>query len=269
MILFVEYFIEGGGKMPRISRKESFSGFYHVMVRGINKEKIFQTNPNKEKALEIIGEKNLENKFHIYAYCIMDNHIHLLVKSELDDLSTIMKRINVTYAMYYNSLKGRIGPVFQDRFKSENVEDERYLYGAIRYIHNNPVVAKIITKPAKYKWSSMQEYLTGKDGLIGQEAREFIHYSFKTKSKFTDFHSKADNNLYLEVEEDLKVISQEIGNRIVREFLKKNQIGDLSSLSNKDDLIVELLRTGRFTYEEISKLAGCSKYSVYKINKSR
>lgn len=255
--------------MPRISRKESVSGFYHVMVRGINKEKIFQTSPNKIKALRIIGEKQAENPCHIYAYCIMDNHIHLLIKSQLDDLSLFMKRINGSYAMYYNSLKERIGPVFQGRFKSENVEDERYLYGVIRYIHNNPVVAKIVGRPENYRWSSMQEYLTGGEGLISQEAREFIHHSFKTKTTFKDFHSKDDNSPYLEVEEDLRVINQEIGNRIVMEFLKKNQIGDLSGLSNKDDLIIELLKTGRFTYEEISQLAGCSRYSVYKTNKNR
>ena len=253
--------------MARLSRKESYSNFYHVMTRGINKDKIFETESNKKRLFYIIQEKNSEIGCQIYSYCIMDNHLHLLVKADLEDLSLLMKKINGTYAMYYNLKEDRIGPVFQDRFKSENVEDERHLYGVIRYIHNNPVVAKIVNTPENYRWSSMQGYLSGKDELIAQEAREFIYYSFKTKSILIDFHLKQDENLYLEIEEDLNKINKEIGNRIVREFLEKRGVSELSILSHKDELIMRLLQTGRFSYEEIAKFAECSTYQVYMFNK--
>lgn len=254
--------------MSRLSRVESHSGFYHIMARGINKEKIYKTELNKGKLFKIIREKNIEVGCKIYSYCIMDNHLHLLAKADLKDLSLLMKRINGSYAMYYNSIEERIGPVFQGRFKSENVEDERYLHGVIRYIHNNPVEAKIVNIPENYRWSSMQEYLSREDGLIAQEAREFIYYNFKTKNIFKDFHLKRDENIYLEIEEDLNKINKEIGNRIVKKFLEEKGVNELSILRDKGELIMKLLQTGRFSYEEIAEIAECSKYQVYACNKN-
>ena len=254
--------------MPRLSRIESYSGFYHIMIRGINRKKIFKTEFNKEKLFYIIKEKNSDVDCQIYSYCIMGNHLHLLVKAEMEDLSLFMKKINGSYAMYYNYTNERVGPVFQDRFKSENVEDEKYLYGVIRYIHNNPVEAKIVNMPENYKWSSMGEYLSGKDGLIAQEAREFMYHSFKTKSNLIDFHLKQDETMYLETEEDLNRINREIGNRIVRKFLEENAVEELLELNDKSELIMRLLQTGRFSYGEIAGLAECSKYQVFNYNKS-
>jgi len=84
----------------------------------------------------------------------MENHLHLLVKVDIDKLEILMKKLNVKYAMYYNKFADRNGHVFQDRFRSEAVEDYTYLLGVLRYIHNNPVKAKIVGDMLKYKWSS-------------------------------------------------------------------------------------------------------------------
>ena len=145
--------------MARLSRKESYSNFYHVMTRGINKDKIFETESNKKRLFYIIQEKNSEIGCQIYSYCIMDNHLHLLVKADLEDLSLLMKKINGTYAMHYNLKEERIGPVFQDRFKSEAVEDNRYLLSVLKYIHQNPLKAGLVKDIREYKWSSYIEYL--------------------------------------------------------------------------------------------------------------
>ena len=90
----------------------------------------------------------------------MDNHIHLLLKESSEGLATMMKRINVSFAYYFNQKHQRIGHLFQDRFKSEPIENERYLLAVIRYIHNNPVKAGIVKKPEQYKWSSYNSYLS-------------------------------------------------------------------------------------------------------------
>ena len=84
----------------------------------------------------------------------MENHVHFIIFEGSDDLSRIMKRINTSYAYYFNKKYQRVGHVFQDRFRSEAIEKENYLLAALRYIHNNPVKAGIVSHPSQYQWSS-------------------------------------------------------------------------------------------------------------------
>ena len=89
----------------------------------------------------------------------MDNHVHLLLRVNNGQLlALIMKKINLKYALYYNKIENRNGHLFQNRFRSEAIEDERYLICALAYVHNNPVKAYIVDKAENYKWSSLQEY---------------------------------------------------------------------------------------------------------------
>lgn len=105
-----------------------------------------------------------EGEYEIYAYCLMDNHIHLLIKEGEDTIQRSVKRIGVSYAYYFNKKYARIGHVFQDRFRSETIEDDKYLMSVVRYIHNNPVKAGIVEKALDYPWSSYHEYLkSGKE----------------------------------------------------------------------------------------------------------
>ena len=112
----------------------------------MNQEQIFKKEKHKTKILEIIKNLKEEVQFDVIAYCIMDNHIHLLIKAEENELKALMKKTNIKYAMYYNTEEKRNGHVFQDRFRSEAIEDDNYMVGAIRYIHNNPVRAGIVKK---------------------------------------------------------------------------------------------------------------------------
>ena len=146
--------------MPRKPRLLSDTGIYHVMVRGINKRAIFKTSGEKEKYLDTIGRMNEEGEFSLYGYCIMDNHAHLLIKEEADSIDLSMKRIGVSYAYYYNNKYDRVGPLFQGRFRSERIETEDYLLSCLRYIHNNPVKAKLAPNPAAYRWSSYNSYIS-------------------------------------------------------------------------------------------------------------
>ena len=164
--------------MPRQARIESETGYYHIMTQGINKDKIFEMDKEKEIILQYLKEKTQEEACQIVAYCIMDNHMHIIINAEKDELASAMKKINISYAMSYNQRHKRIGPVFRDRFKSENITDERYLLGAIRYLHNNPVKAKKIEKAEGYKWSSLREYLTNDITIINKQSKEEIMRGF-------------------------------------------------------------------------------------------
>lgn len=159
--------------MPRNGRKESISNFYHVIIRGINKENIFQTNRHKEKMLQFLQESGREG-VEIYAYCIMSNHVHLLLHGFLKDISGYMHSVETSYALYYNRKMERCGYVFQSRFKSFPIESEAYLWQCFYYIHMNPVKAKITGQMQRYHYSSAQEYLYGRKRLIGERARSFF-----------------------------------------------------------------------------------------------
>ena len=95
--------------MPRRAREDSPTGFYHVMMRGVNREKIFQLEKHKKLLIEILKEKIEEVEVEIVAYCIMDNHVHIIIKSELADLSKLLKKINIKFAMSYNKDFDRVG----------------------------------------------------------------------------------------------------------------------------------------------------------------
>ena len=93
--------------MPRQARIKSSTGIYHIMIRGINKEQIFNSGVLKNKVIEIIKSIREDIEFDVIAYCIMDNHLHLLIKAEEDKLETLMKKLNVKYAMHYNKIEKR------------------------------------------------------------------------------------------------------------------------------------------------------------------
>lgn len=237
------------------------------MTRGINKDKIFQSKSDKDKLIGIIKEKSNEISCKIYAYCVMDNHLHLLVECDVEELSLLMKMINIAYAIYYNFKNNRIGPVFQDRFKSEIILDERHFYGVIRYIHNNPVKANIVAKPEKHIWCSIREYIDNEDNIIHKDAKKVIKENFKTMSSFKEFHAIQDEEDYLEIEEELELRKEELSEEIINNYLKEIKSEALTNHLDKEKVIIILLETGRFSYRKIAKLVKCSVHMVYNANK--
>ncbi len=113
--------------MPRQQRKISMTNTYHVMIRGIERNKIFLENDDKEKFIEILIQKKKSEGYVILAYCIMDNHAHILLREGENGILKAMQRVNGTYAYYYNKKHNRVGHVFQDRFRSEVIEKDQYL----------------------------------------------------------------------------------------------------------------------------------------------
>ena len=157
--------------MPRLSRETSPTGVYHVMLRGINRSPIFADEDDCRKFVKILRQithpKDADNKplppyCNIHAYCLMTNHIHLLIAEGAEPLANTMKRIGVAYVSYFNKRHDRLGPLFHDRFRSEPVAKAAYFITLLRYIHCNPVEAGIVDAPGKYQWSSWHEY----DGSI-------------------------------------------------------------------------------------------------------
>ena len=179
----------------RTPREVSHTGIYHVMARGNGKQEIFLDEVDNRYFLKLLIEAKNRHDSEIYAYCIMGNHYHLLVKS--GNLSDFCKEINQTYAHYYNAKNKTVGHVFQSRYKSFPVENGEYLTCVLRYIHNNPVKAGMVEHPKDYFWSSYKEYLSG-EGLTttGPILDLFDAKLPKAREKFISFSETADDFNY-------------------------------------------------------------------------
>lgn len=155
--------------MARTARIQSNTGVYHVILRGVNKQQIFECTEDYLRFVNILRAQTLQEQdetwhnskphFVLYAYCLMGNYVHLLIKELGEPLAQTMKRISSSYVYYYNHKYGRIGHLFQERFKSQPVGDWDYFLTLFRYIHQNPLKAHLVSSLRAYRWSSWQEYI--------------------------------------------------------------------------------------------------------------
>ena len=128
-------------------------GFYHVLNRGVARSNIYLCDDDFVKFLKIMQEASDEYDFKVDSFCLMSNHYHLLLEINKENLSIIMQKINSRYSIYFNKKYKRVGPLWQGRFKSWYVYDEKYLHALIRYIEFNPIKAHITQKVGEYKWA--------------------------------------------------------------------------------------------------------------------
>ncbi|WP_371372543.1 transposase [Sporomusa aerivorans] len=141
---------------------------YHVIARGNNRERIFERDEEKAKYLEILADYKERYDFRLYAYVIMDNHVHLLLQVGKTPLAKIMQGIQQRYTQYYNWHHKHSGHVFEQRYKAFLCEQESYLMALICYIHQNPVRANIL-EGIDYRWSSHRSYVRRAQGLVNVE----------------------------------------------------------------------------------------------------
>ena len=145
--------------MTRTARKISESGIYHVMARGVNKQPIFEETADYRKLVKVLADCKAIANFEMFAYCLMQNHFHLLIRpSEMEPLAQLFRRIGGRYVVWFNRKYGRTGHLFQDRFASEPIDGDPYFLSCARYILQNPVQAGICASPCDYEFSSMREY---------------------------------------------------------------------------------------------------------------
>ena len=148
----------------RTARRRSCSDHYHVIARGTGRQLIFEDDSDRVLFLKILKNALSETGCSVLAWCLMGNHIHLLVNAELESVAELMRRLCGTYAQAFNARHDRVGHLFQERYKSEPVEDDEYLLTVIRYIHANPQKAGI-SPMESYQWSSYREYIRGETPL--------------------------------------------------------------------------------------------------------
>ena len=240
---------ERRGIVKNRRRRESFTGLYHVVVKGINKERIFDQQREKVYLKKIILEFKEKYGIEIYAYCIMSNHAHFIIRAELNELSSFMARVLAKYAFYYNFKHNRNGHVFQNRFMSECIESESYYWTCLRYIHLNPVKANMVKRVVRYKYSSMGEYFTETKGLICENAFEMYKKHFQTYNDFEEFHefSYIHNQIFQDITSEVEEQRREEALNLAKELFANKELLLLSQIfeekENREEYIQQIRQT--------------------------
>lgn len=148
--------------MPRPSRKNAPGTFHHIISRGNNREPIFHSDDDRIVYLRMLSTAHRRHAIEVHAYCLMENHIHFLIRSLQGQLSKFMQQLQGNYARYFNWKYSRVGHLFQGRFRSRLAANNEYLLELGRYIHMNPVRGGIVRRPELYRWSSFSAYTCSK-----------------------------------------------------------------------------------------------------------
>ena len=243
--------------MPRQARKKSGSGIYHIMLRGINRQQIFEDSEDQERFLETIENYKDLCGYTIYAYCLMGNHVHLLMHEGKEDLTQVFKRIAGSYVYWYNWKYHRSGHLFQDRFKSEPVEDDAYFLTVLRYIHQNPVKAKICKHVEAYPYSSMREYL--KHPVLVDTS---FALSMLPDAQFLEYHQEANDDKCMEMDEHFRLTDDD-GKKLILKIAKCKNATEFQQLDvAKRNAYIRKLHENGMSIRQISRLTGITKRVV-------
>lgn len=238
--------------MARKPRIEFKGCLYHVMVRGNNGEFIFEKSGDKQMYLDLIRKYKERYLFKLYAYCILDNHVHMLIEQEDSPLSKIMQGIQQSFTQRYNKKYKRTGHVFQQRYRSEICDKDQYLFQLIKYIHYNPVKAGL-EEGLNYNWSSHKEYIKdSKDQLIE------VDYVL---SLFANNKKKAVNNYKQFMNMEGEEVQDDVSNYLLEEADYKETENNAEEIIEVDKIINAICELEEVSIDEIIKRSRIQKYS--------
>ena len=253
----------------RCAREKSKTGIYHVMIRGINRQRIFLEAEDYDAMLKSFQHVVEKNKCDILSYCLMSNHVHLLLKEKDENLSKAMQSIEVSYVWWYNERYERVGHLFQNRYLSVPVEDEAYLLGVLRYIHRNPIKAGIVKKLDEYKWSSYNAYLKGKDlrGIVTPVLilKLFDNNEKIAKEQFKEFMLMEDEKEYLDYKNSIRKTDAEVVDEI-KNFLNGEAISVLQKMdrTERNEIIKRIKKIEGASERQIARVTGLTPNQIFK-----
>ncbi len=254
--------------MPRIARIKASTGIYHIVIRGADHQLFFEESKDYCKYLDILSYYKESCNFEIYAYCLMSNHVHLLIKINDISLETIFRRINTTYAGWFNCKYNRTGFLQQGRYVSEPVEDTEYLLNIVRYIHYNPYKAGLeATIGAQYPWCSYKEYLSS-PLLINPLPILNIYGNVK---HFLSHHTTIPTQKHLDIDTLRKRLPDDVARDIIRTESYCETVNDFQnlSISERNKYLIDLHKKG-ISIRQLNRLTGTPKGVIERIiNKSK
>jgi putative transposase len=252
--------------MPRQARKKSRSGVYHIMLRGINKQTIFEDDEDRERFVYTLLKYKKKFDYELYAYCLMDNHVHLLLKEKELPLSELIKRISSSYVYWYNAKYVRCGHLFQGRFRSETVETTSSFLRVLRYIHQNPMKAGLVTDIFQNKWTSIHDYLNDQSLLNTSNALQLFSNKKSTAlNSFIDYMTLTNDDQYLDefqinriTDDDVRRYLQEIG-------IMSNSMLQRMDKEQRNVILAELKKLKGVSNRQISRITGISSSVIQRV----
>lgn len=251
--------------MPYKIRKRSMTRVYHVMLRGNDKQDVFFDNQDYIKFLNLIKRTKEKYQCEIYEYCLMANHVHLIIFDCKDVLSKAIQSLAVSYSLYFAKKYEKEGHLFQGRFLSKSVETREYLCTLCRYIHQNPLKAKI-ARTEDYKWSSYQEFLF-KSKIINPNPilSMFGETKQEAKKNFILYHSHNVNHINEEVEYEFvyRLTDEQVKNKILQ-ILKIDDVRIVRTYDKETrDAILKKLKIIKGTSKaQLARVLGLNKKIV-------
>ena len=247
---------------------KSETGIYHVILRGINKQTIFEDEEDNEMFLVTVKQYKEQSGYKLLAYCLMGNHIHLLIKTGTEEPGQIFRRIGASYVYWYNRKYDRTGHLFQDRYKSEAVETDHYMFAVLRYIHQNPLKAGIVNNIEDYPYSSYAEYLgLNDDQYVDKDFVLSLFHEEKGQAlaDFKDYNERVTDEKFLDIN-DRKRISDKTAIDLIKKKYKVVFSLDLQSFEiEKRAKVVRFLLNKGLSARQIVRVTGISRYFIEKL----
>lgn len=250
--------------MSRNSRQLSSTDTYHVVIRGADHQLLFEEKKDYQKYLEILQLYEAECQFELYAYCLMPNHIHLLIHSPVTSLGSVFRHVSTTYSSWFNAKYNRTGYLQEGRYFSEPVETEKYLFTVLRYIHQNPIKAGLETVPGEtYPWNSFCDYISGINDIVNIE---YILQLLGGLESFRSLHQIIVEEECLDINTLRKRLPDDVARDIIRTECNCETVSDFQKLTllERNGNII-LLRKKGLSIRQINRLTGTPKGVIEKI----
>lgn len=239
--------------MARMPRVTGTSGIYHIIIRGAGHQILFESQNDGDLFKGMLKKYSREGRITIYGYCLMENHVHLLVHGGQPSLSEFMKRLAGSYALYFNEKYERVGTLFQSRFKSEPVEDEQYFLTVLRYIIMNPERAGLCQRE-HYNWSCYREYM-GRPAICDISFAEKIAGSSEDLRQFLNSESQDTP-----VQKTVRKVSDEKAKEMIRQLFGFSSGTQLQAFSKKErNKAIRILKEKGVSIRQIERLTGVSR----------
>ena len=253
--------------MPRNARIKSTTGIYHIILRSVNQQIIFEEESDFKKFLYILSDCKEKYDFDIYAYCLMSNHIHLLLNDRNNKLSSIFQSLESRFARWYNQKYHRFGHLFQERYFSSPVLDNQYFINVFIYIHANPVTSNTCQYMTEYSWSSARAYWGTDNPLVDSKYVYELVGSKDNLKRILSHLEYADNNLKLDGHSSQPLyFSDEIAFEKFKKVSNLNSPSDIQRLPKVErNGLIRRLAKEQLSYKQIARFCGITKTTVYRI----
>jgi REP element-mobilizing transposase RayT len=247
--------------LPRPPRLYGNSKIYHIILKGIDDQDIFYDDRDREFFLKQISITKTEFNYMLYSYCLMSNHVHMVIRCQDIFLSKCIQSLLIRYVHYFNKKYKRKGPLVQNRFQSKHVENLKYFIDVCRYVHRNPENAGIeLTQ--NYQWSSYKEYI-GRKKIVDKNV--LLHYYNDDINNFVEDTIKTINENNIEDYIEYEIIGKMTDEQLTEVIMNRFKINDISELprffkyKDEDEL--------KQCMQEIKKIQGINKNQVARVTR--